>query len=102
MGFFVTRTFSDGLLETRRYRARCFAENVLCAGASPWLVIVVTLVLGGGAGSVFFAVVATLLVLVVAASVGSTRAAAAWGVVVAGAIVLAMLFAHWLFTHPIE
>ena len=57
MGLFVTRTFSDGLLETRGYRLRCLAENLLCASAAPALVLVVTVVLGGGAGSVFFAIV---------------------------------------------
>jgi hypothetical protein len=102
MGLLVTRTLTDGLLETRRYRLRCLVENLLCVGAPPALVIVVTVFLGGGAGSVFFAVVVALPVLVVAGTVRSMRAAAIWGLALAAALVVLMLFAHWLFTHPIE
>ena len=102
MGLLVTRTLTDGLLETRRHRVRCLAENLLCAGLPPALVVAVTVLMGGGAGSVFFAIVAALPVLVVTGSARSARSAAIWGVVLAGALVLLILFAHWLFTHPIE
>jgi hypothetical protein len=102
VGLFVTRTFSDGLLETRGYRLRCLAENLLCASAAPAFVIIATVLLGGGAGSAFFAIVVALPVLVVRGTVRSVRAAALWGLGLGVALVLLMLFAHWLFTHPIE
>jgi len=102
MGLLVTRTFTDGLLETRRHRLRCLAENLVCAGLPSAVVVAVTVLMGGGAGSVFFAIVAALPVLVVTGAARSARAAAIWGVALAVALVLLILFAHWLFTHPIE
>jgi hypothetical protein len=28
MGLFVTRTYTDGVLDTRGYKLRCFVENL--------------------------------------------------------------------------
>jgi len=51
MGFFVTRTYTDGVLDTRGYRLRCFVENLACAAVAPMLLALGTLLVGGGAGS---------------------------------------------------
>jgi hypothetical protein len=101
MGLFVTRTYSDGVLDTRGYRLRCFAENLVCAAAAPALLTAATLLLGGGAGSAIVAVVGLGLALVVATSVRTTRGATVGGLAVAAVILLFLVAADWLFTHPI-
>ena len=101
MGLFVTRTYSDGVLDTRGYKARCYVENLACAAVAPLLLTVVTLLLGGGFGSVIVAAVGLALALVVATSVRTTRGAALGGVVVAIAIFLFLLATDWLFRNPI-
>jgi hypothetical protein len=101
MRFFVTRTYTDGVLDTRRYRLRCFVENFVCAAAAPALLAVATLFLGGGAGSAIVAVVGLGLAFVVATSVRTTRGAAIGGLVVAVSIFLFLLATDWLFRNPI-
>ena len=101
MGLFVTRTLTDGVLDTRRYRLRCFVENLLCAAAAPALLTVGTLLLGGGAGSAFVAVVGLGLAFVVATSVRTTRGATLGGLTVALVIVLFLMAVDWLFRNPI-
>jgi hypothetical protein len=101
MGFFVTRTFTDGLLDTRGYKLRCFAENLLCAAVAPAAVAVTTLLLGGGTGSVIVGLLGLALTLAVASTVRTARGAAVGGVAVAGALVLFLVITHWLFSHPI-
>ena len=44
MRVFVTRTYSDGVLDTRGYKLRCFVENLVCAAAAPLLLTVATIV----------------------------------------------------------
>src|SRR5947208_14946208 len=88
MGFFVTRTLGDGVLDTRGYKLRCFAENLVCAAAAPAALASATLFLGGGAGTVVVASLATALALVVATSVRTARGAAMGGVAVAAVILL--------------
>jgi hypothetical protein len=101
MGLFVTRTYTDGVLDTRGYRLRCFVENLVCAAVAPALLTVATLLLGGGAGSAIVAAVGLGLAFVVATSVRTTRGAAAGGFVVAIAIFLFLLATDWLFRNPI-
>jgi hypothetical protein len=101
MGFFVTRTYTDGVLDTRGYRLRCFAENLACAAAAPALLTIATLFLGGGAGSAIVGAVGLGLAFVVATSVRTTRGAALGGLVVAVAIFLFLYATDWLFNHPI-
>jgi hypothetical protein len=101
MGLFVTRTYTDGVLDTRGYKLRCFVENLVCAAAGPLLLAVATLFLGGGAGSAIVAAVGIGLAFVVATSVRTTRGAAVGGLVVALAIFLFLLATDWLFRNPI-
>jgi hypothetical protein len=101
MGLFVTRTYSDGVLDTRGYKLRCFVENLVCAAAAPLLLTVATLFLGGGAGSAIVAAAGLGLAFVVATSVRTTRGAAVGGLVVALAIFLFLLATDWLFSNPI-
>ena len=101
MGFFVTRTYTDGVLDTRGYKLRCFVENLVCAAAAPMLLAAATLFLGGGAGSAIVAAVGLGLALVVATSVRTTRGAALGGLVVAVAIFLFLFATDWLFRNPI-
>jgi hypothetical protein len=101
MGLFVTRTYTDGVLDTRGYRLRCFVENLVCAAAAPMLLALGTLLVGGGAGSAIVAAVGLGLAFVVATSVRTTRGAAVGGFVVAIAIFLFLLATDWLFRNPI-
>jgi hypothetical protein len=101
MSIFVTRTYSDGVLDTRGYRLRCFAENLACAAAAPVLLTVATLLLGGGTASAIIGAVGLGLALVVATSVRTTRGATVGGVLVAASIVLFLVAVDWLFTHPV-
>jgi hypothetical protein len=101
MGFFVTRTYTDGVLDTRGYKLRCFVENLICAAVAPALLALGTLLVGGGVGSALVAAVGLALALVVATSVRTTRGAALGGLAVALAIFLFLLATDWLFSHPI-
>jgi hypothetical protein len=101
MGLFVTRTLTDGVLDTRGYRLRCFVENVVCAAAAPGLLTIGTLLLGGGAGSAFVAAVGLGLAFVVATSVRTARGAALGGLAVAVVIVFFLVVVDWLFRNPI-
>jgi hypothetical protein len=101
MRLFVTRTLGDGVLDTRGYKLRCFAENLVCAAVAPGALAVVTLFLGAGAGSVLVAVLGGALALVIATSVRTARGAAVGGAVATGVILLFLLASDWLFRHPI-
>jgi hypothetical protein len=101
MGLFVTRTYTDGVLDTRGYKLRCFVENLVCAAAAPMLLAAGSLLVGGGVGSAIVAAVGLGLAFVVATSVRTTRGAAMGGFVVAIAIVLFLLATDWLFRNPI-
>jgi hypothetical protein len=101
MRLFVSRTYSDGVLDSRGYRLRCFVENLACAAAASALLTAATLLLGGGVGSAIVAAVGLGLAFVVATSVRTTRGAALGGLAVAAAILLFVLAADWMFTHPI-
>ena len=101
MRLFVRRTYSDGVLDTRGYKLRCFVENLACAAAAPALLTGATLLVGGGTGSAIVAAVGLGLALVVATSVRTTRGAALGGVVAAAAILLFLVAVDWLFRNPI-
>jgi hypothetical protein len=101
MGLFVTRTYSDGVLDSRGYKLRCFVENLVCAAVAPALLTVATLFLGGGVGSAIVGAVGLGLAFVVATSVRTTRGAAIGGLAVAVAIFLFLAAVDWLFVHPI-
>src|ERR687885_1029942 len=91
MGLFVPRTYSDGLLDTRGYRFRCFVENLVCTALAPMLLTLGTLLVGGGAGSAIVAAVGLGLAFVVATTVRTTRGAAFGGLVAAIGIFLFLL-----------
>jgi hypothetical protein len=102
MRLLIERTHTDGLLDTRGYKLRCFAEQLVAAAIPPAIVVVVALALGGG-GAVFafYASLGALLALVVAISAKTVRGAVAGGVV-CGALMLALLLTvHYGFSHPI-
>jgi hypothetical protein len=101
MGLFVRRTYTDGVLDTRGYRLRCFVENLVCAAAAPGLLTAGTLLVGGGVGSAIVAAVGLGLAFVVATSVRTTRGAAFGGLVAAIGIFLFLLATDWLFRNPI-
>ena len=101
MGFFVTRTLSDGVLDTRGYKLRCFAENLLCAAVAPGLLGLATLVAAGWVAAVIVGVLALALALVVATSARTAHGAAVGGVVVALVILLFFVVTDWFFNHPI-
>ena len=102
MPIFVERSYTDGLLETRRYRLRCFGENLAAAAVAPAAVVLFGVAWGGGAiVAGLFGGLGLLLALSVAFTVRTLRAAAIAGVC-SGAFMLAlMLLEHRLFTHPI-
>ena len=102
MGLFVRRTYTDGVLDTRGYRLRCFAENLACAAAAPMLLALGTLLVGGSVGSAIVGAVGLGLALVVATSVRTTRGAALGGLMIALAIFLFLLATDWLFRNPIQ
>ena len=101
MGLFVTRTYSDGVLDSPGYKLRCFVENLACAAVALALLTVGTLLVGGGVGSAIVAAVGLGLAFVVATSVRTTRGAAVGGLVVAIAIFLFLAAVDWLFRNPI-
>jgi hypothetical protein len=101
MGLFVTRTYTDGVLDTRGYKLRCFAENLACAVVGPAVLTVLTLFAGGGVGSAVVAGIGLALALVVATSVRTTRGAVVGGFAIALAIFLFLFTTDWLFAHPI-
>ena len=101
MRLFVTRTYSDGILDSRGYRLRFLVENFVCAAAAPTALAVGTLLIGGGVGSIVVAFVGGLLALTIATSVRTTRGAALGGVLITAAIVLFLVVVDWLFSHPI-
>ena len=101
MGFFVVRTMTDGVLDTRGYRLRCFAENLLCAVAAPGILALAMLVVGGWVAAVIVAVLALALALVVATSARTARGAAIGGLAVAAGILLFFVVTDWFFNHPI-
>jgi hypothetical protein len=101
MGLFVTRTYSDGVLDSRGYKLCCFVENVVCAATAPALLTVATLFLGGGAGSAIVGAAGLGLAFVIATSVRTTRGAAVGGLAVAVAIFLFLAAVDWLFRNPI-
>jgi hypothetical protein len=101
MGFFVVRTMTDGVLDTRGYRLRCFAENLLCAVAAPGLLALATLAVAGWVAALIVTVLALALALVVATSARTARGATTGGVVVAAVILLFFVVTDWFFNHPI-
>jgi hypothetical protein len=101
MGFFVTRTLGDGVLDTRGYKLRCFAENLLCAVAAPGLLSLATLAIAGWGAAVIVTVLALALALVVATSARTARGAAIGGCVIAAVILLFFVVTDWFFNHPI-
>jgi hypothetical protein len=101
MGLFVTRTHTDGVLDTRGYKLRCFVESLACAAVAPALLTLSTLLVGGGVGSAIVAAVGLGLAFVVATSVRTTRGAALGGLVAAIAIFLFLAAVDWLFRNPL-
>jgi hypothetical protein len=101
MGFFVVRTMTDGVLDTPGYRLRCFGENLLCAVATPGLLVLATLVIAGWAAAVIVAVLGLALGLVVATSAQTARGAAVGGGIVAAVILGFFVVTDWFFNHPI-
>ena len=93
---------ADGLLLTRRERARGFGLK-LAGGLAPSLVLVLAAaILGGGAVAVAIAVLGLLCGLVIATSARTVRGALVAGVVVVAALFVLQIVLAWFVTHPIE
>jgi len=92
----------DGLLLTRRERMRGFGEKaVLVAGPSVVLALV-ELAFGLWAVTLFVLAISGLTGLATGSMVRSRIGAAIFGLVLAGGIVLFLLAAGWLISHPIQ
>ena len=101
MGILAQRTLTDGLLDTRGHKFRCFAENLVGAAALPALLIAVTLFLGGGAPvAIFYGTVGALFVLGVATNVRTLRGAVIGGFVVALLLLGVAVTIHVLLSNP--
>jgi hypothetical protein len=92
----------DGLLLTRRQRLRSFGEkSALVVGPSVVLALV-ELAYGLWAVAAFVLVIAALTALAVGSMLRSRVGAAVFGLLLAGAILLFLLAAGWLISHPIQ
>jgi hypothetical protein len=92
----------DGLLLTRRERLRGFGEkSALVAGPSVILALV-ELAMGLWAVTLFVIAIAALTGLATGSMVRSRIGAAIFGLVLVGGIVLFLLAAGWLISHPIQ
>ena len=93
---------ADGLLLTRRQRARVFWSKLGCAYGPPFLLGIVSLALGAGAVGWMILIVGALLALFVATSAKKVRGALIGGFVCAVLLFLFQLVVAWFASHPIE
>jgi hypothetical protein len=92
---------ADGLLLSRRERARAYWTKAALALAPTGVLAVVAVALGAPAVAVAMLVVAVLAALVAGQSARTWRGAAVTGVVVAAALFLLQIVLAWLITHPV-
>ena len=92
----------DGLLLTRRQRLRGYGEKTgLVLGPSVILALVV-LGLGLWVDAILVVAIAGLTALAAGSTIRSRRAAAVFGLLLAGGILVFLLVAAWLISHPIQ
>ena len=93
---------ADGLLLSRRERARLFWLKFACGLAPQLLLGVVALALGGGAVGWVILILGTLFAFFIASSARRPRGAAVGGLVCAAGLFVFQLVVAWFATHPIE
>jgi hypothetical protein len=92
----------DGLLLTRRERLRDYGEKTgLIVGPSAILALVV-LGLGLWVDAILVVAIAGLTALAAGSSIRSRRGAVVSGLLLAGGILVFLLAAAWLISHPIQ
>ena len=92
----------DGLLLTRRQRLRSFGEKTgLVVGPSGVLALV-ELGLGLWVDAIFVAAIGGTVAFVAGSNLRTRKAAAVFGLCLAGAILVFLLIAAWLISHPIQ
>ena len=91
----------DGLLLTRRQRLRSFGEKTALVLGPCAVLALVELALGLWVDAVFVVAVASLTALSVGSMVRSRMGAAVLGAFLLGALVVFLLFAAWMVSHPI-
>ena len=92
----------DGLLLTRRERLRSYGEKTgLILGPSAVLALV-ELGLGLWVDAIFVTAVAGMVALAAGSSLRTRKGAAAFGLCLAAAILVFLLMASWLISHPIQ
>jgi hypothetical protein len=92
---------ADGLLLSRRERARAYWTKTALALAPTGVLAIVAVGIGDWAVAVAMLVVATLGALVAGQSARTSRGALVTGVVVAAGLFLLQLVLAWLITHPV-
>jgi hypothetical protein len=93
---------ADGLLLTRKERARLFWLK-LAAGAGPALLVaVIVLAAGGGVAAWTIAIFGLCIGVIVATYARTIRGAVIGGVVLAALLVVFQMVVAWFVTHPIE
>jgi hypothetical protein len=93
---------ADGLLLTRKERARLFWLK-LAGGAGPSLVLVAAAAaLGGGAVAYTMAVLGLLVGCVIATSARKPRGALVAGIVFVAVLLVFQIVVAWFVTHPIQ
>ena len=93
---------ADGLLLSRRERARLFWLKFACGFAPQLLLGVVALAVGGGAVGSVILILGTLFAFFIASSARRPRGAAVGGLVCATVLFVFQLVVAWFATHPIE
>jgi hypothetical protein len=93
---------ADGLLLTRKERARSFWLK-LAGGAGPSLVLVaIVAALGGGAVAFSMGVFAVLVGFVIATTARKPRGALKGGIALVIVLLAFQIVVAWFVTHPIE
>jgi hypothetical protein len=92
---------ADGLLLTRRERARLFWSK-FAGGVGPSLIVAIAaLAIDGGATAWAIAIFGVLIGLIVAWSARTVRGALIGGLVVAALLIVFQIVVAWFFTHPV-
>jgi hypothetical protein len=92
----------DGLLLTRRQRLRSFSEKTSLVVGPSGVLALVELALGLWVDSIFVAAVAGMTALAAGSSIRTRRGAAVCGLLLVAAILVFLLIASWLISHPIQ
>jgi hypothetical protein len=92
----------DGLLLTRRQRLRGFGEKTALVAGPSVILALVELAFGLWAVTLFVIAVSALTGAAVGSMLRTRIGAAVFGLVLAGGILLFLLAAGWLISHPIQ